>query len=261
GNFIAEDEERAEELNAFFTSVFNGKTASCPPGLVDGVREQNGPPVIQEEAVRELLRHLDIQKSTGADGIHPRVMMELTDELVKPLSIIFQQSWLSGEIQDDWKLASVMPIHKKGEEEDPGNYRPVGLTSVPSKMFCRVQLSKSETDSHAGESGCKIGMCNFPKTSGRYRIKLIQLETLPADAGLMMVKRRTTFPCVESLLSVKRERDSPLLPIPPPPHLIFNIKLDPEMTPSTMPSDKKVLGGNTELQPPPHLLMVPLLMT
>ncbi|XP_077645599.1 serine/threonine-protein kinase pim-1-like [Lonchura striata] len=58
-------------------------------------------------------------------------MRELSDELAKLLSIIFQQSWLTGEVPDDWKLPNVMPIHSKGEKEDPGNYRPVILTSVP----------------------------------------------------------------------------------------------------------------------------------
>ncbi|TRZ13200.1 hypothetical protein HGM15179_013914 [Zosterops borbonicus] len=67
---------------------------NCSPGLVDGVREQNGPPVIQEEAVREMLIHLYVHKSMGPDGIHPRVMRELADELVKPPSIIYQQSYL-----------------------------------------------------------------------------------------------------------------------------------------------------------------------
>ncbi|RMC20217.1 hypothetical protein DUI87_01063 [Hirundo rustica rustica] len=79
----------------------------------DGVREQNGPPVIQEEAVRELLRCLDTHKSMGADGIHPRVMRELADELAKPVSIIYQQSWLTGEVPDDWKLANVVAVHSQ----------------------------------------------------------------------------------------------------------------------------------------------------
>ncbi|RMC00675.1 hypothetical protein DUI87_23293 [Hirundo rustica rustica] len=89
-------------LNAFFASVFIGRTAypqdNCPQGLVGGARDQNGPLVIQEEAVRELLGHLDIYKSMGPDGIHPRVMRELADELAKPLSIIYQESWLTGEV-------------------------------------------------------------------------------------------------------------------------------------------------------------------
>ncbi|RMC04449.1 hypothetical protein DUI87_18892 [Hirundo rustica rustica] len=77
----------------------------------------------------------------GQDKIHPRVMMELADELAKPLSIIYQQSWLTGEVPDDWKLTSVMPIHKKGGREDPGNYRPVNLTSVPGKIMEQFILS------------------------------------------------------------------------------------------------------------------------
>ncbi|RMC17989.1 hypothetical protein DUI87_04865 [Hirundo rustica rustica] len=114
---------------------------NCPQGLVGGARDQNGLLVFQEEAVRELLGHLDIYKSMGPDGIHPRVMRELEDELAKPLSIIYQESRLTGEVPGDWKLANVTPIYKKGRKEDPGNYRPVSLTSVPGKITEQFILS------------------------------------------------------------------------------------------------------------------------
>ncbi|KAJ7400040.1 Metaxin-3 [Pitangus sulphuratus] len=77
----------------------------------------------------------------GPDGIHPRMMRELVEELNKPLSIIYRQSWLAGEVLDDWKLVNVTPIHKKGQKEDVGNYRPVGLTSVPGKVMEQIILS------------------------------------------------------------------------------------------------------------------------
>ncbi|KAF4804837.1 hypothetical protein TURU_004312 [Turdus rufiventris] len=37
---------------------------------------------------------------------------------------------LTGEVPYEWKLPSVMPIHNKGQKEDPGNYRPDGKISL-----------------------------------------------------------------------------------------------------------------------------------
>ena len=77
----------------------------------------------------------------GPDGIHPRVLRELAEVLTEPLSIIYQQSWLTGEVPVDWRLANVMPIYKKGWKADPRNFRPVGLTSVLGKVMEQTTLS------------------------------------------------------------------------------------------------------------------------
>jgi len=96
--------------------------------LEDREGERNKPPIIQEEAVNDLLCHLDTYRSMGPEGIDPRVLKELAQQLAKPLSIIYQQFWPTGEVPDDWRIASVTPIYKKVQKEDPGNYRPVSLT-------------------------------------------------------------------------------------------------------------------------------------
>ncbi|PKU46489.1 rna-directed dna polymerase from mobile element jockey-like [Limosa lapponica baueri] len=84
---------------------------------------------------------MDINKSMGPDGIHPRVLRELAEVLVEPLSIVYQQSWQAAEVPADWRLGNVMPIHKKGQKDDPRNYRPVSLTSVPGKVMEQIILS------------------------------------------------------------------------------------------------------------------------
>ena len=105
---------KRQVLNAFFASVFNSES-SHPQGtpsleLESKDEEQNITPLIQEEIVSDLLHHLDTHKSMGPDGIHPRVLRELAEVLAKPLSIIYQQPWSTGEVPEDWRLASVASI-------------------------------------------------------------------------------------------------------------------------------------------------------
>ncbi|CAM5156812.1 unnamed protein product [Eretmochelys imbricata] len=99
---------------------------------------RDGQPSVEMEVVRDYLEKLDVHKSMGPHELHPRVLKELAAVIAEPLAIIFENSWRTGEVPDDWKKANVVPIFKKGKKEDPGNYRPVSLTSVPGKIMEQV---------------------------------------------------------------------------------------------------------------------------
>ncbi|KFP83848.1 hypothetical protein N310_08788, partial [Acanthisitta chloris] len=85
-------------------------------------------------------RNLNVHKSMGPDKIHPRVLRELVDAVAKPLSIIFQKSWQSGEVPNGWQKGNVTRIFIKEKAEEPGNYRPISHTSVPCRIIEQILL-------------------------------------------------------------------------------------------------------------------------
>ena len=144
-NIVTKAEGKAEVLNAFLASVLNRKT-NCSlgihhPEMEDRDGENNEAPIIQREVISDLLHDLDTHTSMGPDGIHPMVLRELVEMLTKTLSTIYHQSWLTGKVPVDCRLANVTPIYKKGQKEDLGNYRPVSLTSVPGTVMEQIILS------------------------------------------------------------------------------------------------------------------------
>jgi len=71
------------------------------------------------------------------------VLRELAEELAKPLFIIYQQSWLTGEVPDDWRITSVTPIYKESWKDDSRNYKPVCLTSSRNyKPVCLTSVPR-----------------------------------------------------------------------------------------------------------------------
>ena len=85
--------------------------------------------------VQQQLELLDVSKSPGPDGIHPKLLRRFSNMFACPLYLIFSKSLQTGILPSDWKLADIVPLHKQGSRVHAKNYRPVSLTSVVVKLL------------------------------------------------------------------------------------------------------------------------------
>ena len=100
------------------------------------------PPIeIKTAGIDKLISELDEHKACGPDGIRPIVLKRLRASTSPTLQCIFSKSLAEGQVPDDWKHANVTPLHKKGNRNDPANYRPISLTCVCCKLMEHIVVS------------------------------------------------------------------------------------------------------------------------
>jgi Reverse transcriptase (RNA-dependent DNA polymerase)/Endonuclease-reverse transcriptase len=136
GKTIQDDGEMAVILNRFFSSVFTREDATQVPEP-ENVAGQNSvrDVKITVKNVKEKIKKLRADGAAGPDGIGPSLLKNLMHELALPLTKVMRRSMEEGTVPEDWRAANVTPIFKSGRKCDPGNYRPVSLTSVSCRLL------------------------------------------------------------------------------------------------------------------------------
>ena len=115
------DLEKSEALNDFFSSVFTIEEDGPTPHLDIKVAMLHLE--ITESMVKKKHDGLNTNKSAGPDGLHPRVLIELSEVISKPLATIMQKSLTEEQLPQSWKDAHMSPIFKKGSKSQRSTYR------------------------------------------------------------------------------------------------------------------------------------------
>ena len=135
----------AELFNSYFASVFSNHQNT--QNDQEGTEHENNEPnteelerTISELEVLSALRALDPDKTLGPDGIPSRILKETAQQIAPSITLLFNKSMNSGVVPDEWKLANVVSVYKRGEKEDVQNYRPISLLCIVSKLLERCVL-------------------------------------------------------------------------------------------------------------------------
>ncbi|KAG1167453.1 hypothetical protein G6F71_009514 [Rhizopus microsporus] len=93
-------------------------------------------PILLDD-VEDALRQLPPKKAPGPDHLRQEMLAPLQPTLAPILLFLFQLYWTWSYTPADWRLAQVVPIYKKGDPTEPGNHRPISLTSFFRKLLER----------------------------------------------------------------------------------------------------------------------------
>ena len=95
-----------------------------------------------DEEINNTIHLLKNRKSPGEDTITNEMIKhggeKLHKEIIKLIKQIFQES----RIPDDWKTSIVIPIFKKGDKQNPNNYRPINLLNSMLKITTKIIQNK-----------------------------------------------------------------------------------------------------------------------
>ena len=97
---------------------------------------------VSEAKVLKIINQIKPKRSCGYDEITADMLKKVANIIYIPITYIINASITSGVFPEEWKLAIVKPLHKKGKKCDKANYRPISLLSSPSMILERVVRSQ-----------------------------------------------------------------------------------------------------------------------
>ena len=141
GAEITSDQEIAQYKNAYLSSLFTHEQMTLP--VFDYVLDDKLCKVsCTPSEVENHLKNLIIHKSPGPDHLLPRILKECALELSTSLCNLFNKSFHSGSLPSDWKIAHIIPVHKKGPKHKKENHHQISLTSIICKTAKTIVKSR-----------------------------------------------------------------------------------------------------------------------
>ena len=149
GHLIAEHEkvlsrwaEHFEELlDQASESGWREKERESIGNTDDNTAESNTPSLWE---VNEAIKSLQNHKAPGEDTINAELLKYGGEHVVRAVQVLIGKVWKEEQMPEDWKIALICPIHKKGTKLECSNYRGISLLSVVYKVITKIIARRLE---------------------------------------------------------------------------------------------------------------------
>lgn len=91
-----------------------------------------------EDEVNKIIINLSCNTASGIDGISSKAIKCVKNVIIVELTKCINKCLEAGIFPDSLKLAKVTPVFKSGSKSDPGNYRPISVLPILSKIFEKI---------------------------------------------------------------------------------------------------------------------------
>jgi hypothetical protein len=146
---LTEEKKVADTFNRYFVDKISALKESIDPAhikdplakIAEKVKDRNlvfSLKVVTSKSVKKIMKLMSKKKSKGNDGIPQDCLLQGLDVLAAPLTRVINTSITNGCFPNQWKEAIVVPIHKKGDQKEMKNYRPVSCLTAASKVLEKV---------------------------------------------------------------------------------------------------------------------------
>ena len=146
GQLVEKQKEIAEAFNNHFTTIgpklaekIETKESDDPLKYLIDEGPSTAPRFefhpVDPSTIEKEIKKLKCSKSAGYDKVSVKLVRDAAGILCKPLAAIFNSSFDMGIFPDMWKIARVTSIFKSGSKNDMGNYRPISVLSVFSRLL------------------------------------------------------------------------------------------------------------------------------
>lgn len=126
----------AEDFEALAKIFIDRRHNPCPE-IISFLREENIPQQfdIKAEDILSAIKEMKMDETIGPDKFYLRTGKEAKNEIVRPLSVLFNKLFAAGEVPNEWKFANITPIFSEGNKLLLGNYRPLSLTAGMENLW------------------------------------------------------------------------------------------------------------------------------
>ena len=123
----------ANAINTKFVNVSSHVQPLDPSALPAFLPANGCVPVLNPWEVYHELNKVKVSKSSGPDGIPPKIIREFAYELSGPMTEILNSSFAEGIVPHQWKSAIVIPVPKQ-YPPSIDKLRPISLTDIFAKV-------------------------------------------------------------------------------------------------------------------------------